>query len=96
MARNRNGTDKKVKVRDFTLRAPAASSVKLVGDFTRWQEHPILMRKGEDGTWRVTVELETGVHQYRFLVDGQWRDDPESPLRVRNPYGTEDSVCRVI
>jgi 1,4-alpha-glucan branching enzyme len=84
------------KRRDFVLRAPAAGSVQLVGDFTRWQEHPIRMRRDADGTWRVTVELETGVHQYRFLVDGQWRDDPESPLRVRNPYGTEDSVCRVI
>jgi len=70
--------------------------VQLVGDFTRWQEHPILMRRDGDGNWRVTVELETGVHQYRFLVDGQWRDDPNSPLRVKNPYGTEDSVCRVI
>ena len=94
MLRNKNGIQR--KVRNFSLRAPAAASVQLVGDFTRWQEKPIIMCKDADGTWRVTVELETGVHQYRFLVDGQWRDDPSSPLRVRNPYGTEDSVCRVI
>ena len=88
-----NGSDRKMQ--NFSFTAPGAMSVQLVGDFTHWQEHPIQMRKGADGIWRATVELSPGPHHYRFLVDGQWRDDPECTLRVPNPYGSQDSVRQV-
>ncbi len=79
----------------FSFNAPAALSVQLVADFTRWQEEPISLRKHPDGIWRATVELEPGTYHYRFLVDGEWRDDPECTLRVPNPFGTEDAVRTV-
>ncbi len=31
----------------------------------------------------------------RFLVDNEWRDDPECTLRVPNPYGSENAVRKV-
>ena len=61
----------------FSFRAPDASSVQLVGDFTQWQGSPISLQKGVDGVWQTTVSLPPGAHHYRFLVDGEWRDDPE-------------------
>jgi 1,4-alpha-glucan branching enzyme len=79
----------------FAFAAPEAMSVQLVGDFTHWQECPISLHKGLDGVWRTTVELEPGTHHYRFLVDGQWRDDPECILRAPNPYGSENMMRRV-
>ncbi len=79
----------------FSLTAPGASSVMLVGDFTHWQKNPISLRKGPDGIWRVTVPLESGEYHYRFLVDGEWRDDPECTLRVPNPFGSQDAIVRV-
>ncbi|HZT22889.1 MAG TPA: glycogen-binding domain-containing protein [Verrucomicrobiae bacterium] len=79
----------------FSFRAPDAISVQLVGDFTQWQERPINLQKGPDGVWRTTVNLPPGVHHYRFLVNGQWRDDPECTWRVPNPFGTENMVRRV-
>jgi 1,4-alpha-glucan branching enzyme len=74
----------------FSFRAPDASSVQLVGDFTHWQESPINLQKDADGVWRKTVPLPSGTHHYRFLVDGQWRDDPECTLRAPNPFGGEN------
>lgn len=79
----------------FSFKAPGAVSVMLVGDFTHWQKNPFSMRKHEDGIWRTTVPLAPGEHHYRFLVDGEWRDDPECALRVPNPFGSQDSVVRV-
>ena len=79
----------------FTFRAPGAMSVLLAGDFTRWQEAAIQMKKQTGGLWKTTVELRPGTHHYRFLVDGQWRDDPECTVRVPNPYGGENSVREV-
>jgi 1,4-alpha-glucan branching enzyme len=79
----------------FTFSAPGALSVQLVGDFTQWQERPINLRKGMDGVWRTTVELPPGTHHYRFLVDGQWQDDPQCVLRTPNPFGSEDMLRQV-
>ena len=80
---------------DFVCAAPSAKSVQLVGDFTLWQSKPINMKKDADGVWRVTVELPSGTHRYRFLVDGQWWDDSACQQRVPNPFGGEDAVRQV-
>ena len=89
-AEKRNG-----KNQAFYFTAPDAKEVQLVGDFTRWQQQPIQMHKGPDGTWQTTVELQPGPHHYRFLVDGEWCDDPKCTSHAPNPYGGEDSVRQV-
>ena len=79
----------------FAITAPGASSVSLVGDFTHWQEKPIALKPTGSGQWKVSVSLAPGTYHYRFLVDGEWRDDPECTLRVANPFGSEDAVRNV-
>ena len=83
------------KKQTFRFSAPAAMSVLLVGDFTHWQQRGIPMQKGKGGIWTTTVSLPPGRHYYRFIVDNEWRDDPECTLRVPNPYGTQDMVRHV-
>jgi 1,4-alpha-glucan branching enzyme len=80
------------KKQNFRFSAPEATSVLLVGDFTHWQQQPIPMRKDLDGIWIASVELPPGKHTYRFIVDAEWRDDPECTLRVPNPFGGHDMV----
>jgi 1,4-alpha-glucan branching enzyme len=48
--------------------------------------------KRRGGVWKASVSLQPGTYHYRFLVDGEWRDDPNCELHVPNPYGTQDSV----
>jgi 1,4-alpha-glucan branching enzyme len=79
----------------FSFNAPGALSVQLVADFTHWEKSPLNLRKESDGMWRTAVDLEPGTYHYRFLVDGQWRDDPECTLRVPNPYGGTNTVRKV-
>jgi 1,4-alpha-glucan branching enzyme len=83
------------RTQTFSFTAPAAMSVQLAGDFTHWQQDPITMQKAADGIWRATVALTPGTHHYRFLVDGEWRDDPECNLHVPNPFGSRDAVREV-
>jgi len=85
----------KTKPQTFAITAPGAVSVMLAGDFTRWQDQPVSMVKRETGLWTVSVNLPPGTYHYRFLEDGQWRDDPENTLRVSNPYGGENCVRAV-
>ena len=79
----------------FSFKAPAAQSVLLAGDFTHWMKDPIPLRKQPDGVWRATASLAPGTHHYRFVVDGEWRDDPECKLRVQNPFGTQNDVVQI-
>jgi 1,4-alpha-glucan branching enzyme len=83
------------RTQTFSFRAPDAMSVQLVGDFTQWQERPVNLHRGMDGVWRTMVELGPGIHHYRFLVDGEWRDDPECVLREANPFGSENMMRQV-
>ena len=79
----------------FSFKAPGAHSVLLAGDFTGWMAHPIALRKQPDGVWKATVLLRPGTHHYRFVVDGEWTDDPECRLHVQNPFGTKNAVLEI-
>jgi hypothetical protein len=83
------------KQREFYVEAPSATSVKLAADFTGWGKFPVDMIKSEDGVWFISVPLSPGNYSYRFIVDGEWYDDPHSDLYELNPFGTANAVARV-
>jgi 1,4-alpha-glucan branching enzyme len=80
----------------FSIHAPAASTVLLAGSFTHWQQDALPMTKTENGNWSITLPLAPGTYYYRFIVDGEWLDDPACTLHVDNPYGSRDNVRSVI
>lgn len=80
------------KKETFELNDPNATNVELLGDFTNWDEKPITLKRQKNGAWRATVPLDCGVHEYRFRVDGQWRDDTACTVRRPNPFGGENCV----
>jgi 1,4-alpha-glucan branching enzyme len=71
----------------FSFKDLEAHSVLLAGDFTHWLKDPIPLQKQRDGVWTATASLTPGTHYYRFLVDGEWHDDPECKIRVQNAVG---------
>lgn len=79
----------------FSLYAPEAHEVFLVGDFNGWRADDLKTRKFKDGTWRKALSLKAGTYQYLFLVDGQWWTDPANPNRAQNPFGSENSVIEI-
>jgi len=78
----------------FTLEAPAGLEVSVAGSFNDWK--PQAMTKGSDGLWRITVQLAHGTYEYKFLVDGDWREDPNNPRRTQNELGGYNSICNVL
>ncbi len=83
------------KKENFAYTDPKAESVSLAGDFTDWEQNPIAMKKQKGGVWKATVSLEPGVYEYRFLVDGEWRDDADCPQRRQNDFGAENCIRKV-
>ena len=79
----------------FQIEAPDAKSVYLAGEFTGWEADPIKLKKARNGKWQTSVALPTGSHQYRFMVDGEWRDDPTATERIVNEFGTQNCVRAV-
>jgi hypothetical protein len=59
----------------FTVEAPGAERVQLVGDFNGWIMEGSEMES--DGRfWRKVLNLHPGRYLYRYVVDGQWHTDP--------------------
>lgn len=80
----------------FSLDAPGAAGVFLTGEFTDWSREGLKMvRDGKDGLWKITVDLEPGEYEYRFIVDGVWIKDPRNVDSVLNEFGQENSLLIV-
>jgi 1,4-alpha-glucan branching enzyme len=76
----------------FEFNGGSAKEVLLAGDFTGWEKTPIRLRKGENGAWQAKVMLQPGQYHYKFVVDGQWKDDPAAKASRPNPFGTCNSI----
>lgn len=82
----------------FTLEAPGATSVGLVGFFP---ESPVgertPMTRDGNGVWSVTVRLRRdGVYSYSFLIDGKdLLPDPSAEEWVDDGFGGRDSLIRL-
>lgn len=85
---------KKTRV-DFRIHAPDAEQVCLAGSFNDWDPTARTLRKGKDATWKTWTTLPPGEHEYRFVVDGEWIEDPTVDQREANPFGSYNSVVRL-
>jgi len=74
----------------FSYYAPDANQVCLAGDFNNWSTSSCHLTKTNSGEWQASLSLKPGVYDYKFLVDGEWREDPKSSQRVPNAFGTQN------
>jgi chromosome partitioning protein len=79
----------------FCALFPEAEQVCVTGDFTDWSVEGIPLQRDEAGSWSVSVPMAPGCYEYKFIVDGVWKTDPENGEQVRNTYGQLNSVLVV-
>lgn len=85
----------------FSLAAEAAADaekVELVGEFSQWTESPIEMKKLKNGSFRTTVDLESGrAYEFRYVIDGKkWENDWEADTYVPNQMTFEENSVVVL
>lgn len=82
----------------FSLYAPQAGSVVLVGDFNGWgSTSEVSLKPAGKGMWSVVVPLRSGRYQYAFLVDGQrWVTDPRAEQHVSDDFGRQNAVVTIL
>jgi hypothetical protein len=76
----------------FTLDAPQATRVFIAGSFNGWDSLATPLQRGTTGLWSRTVSLEPGRHEYRFVVDDVWSDDPMNAMRSWNEFGVQNCI----
>ncbi|MBN2534080.1 MAG: isoamylase early set domain-containing protein [Spirochaetales bacterium] len=90
------GLNKDIILVSFSLAAPEAESVSLVGNFNNWNPDTAKMVK-ENGIWEIKVELKKGqVYTYNYVINGEeWITDPDSLLNVDDGFGGESSILKL-
>jgi len=72
-------------------RDPSASDVRIAGDFNGWVPdkgvRSLIEAEGETRVWTKILQLPPGTYQYRYVVDGEWREDPDNPELASNEVG---------
>ncbi|RIL06756.1 MAG: chromosome partitioning protein ParA [Proteobacteria bacterium] len=81
------------------FRDAGAHDVRIAGDFNGWvpDRGVVSSTHHEQGTrvWRKILQLSPGTYEYRYVVDGEWREDPANPKRVASPAGNAHSLLVV-
>lgn len=76
----------------FRYQNNKARSVYLVGDFNNWNPFSLLMEDKGAGEFELLVRLKPGVHTYCYVVDGEWKADPNNLRQYSDETGAIVSV----
>ena len=76
-----------------------AGDVRIAGDFNGWVPdrgvRSLIASEGQERVWTKVLTLEPGTYQYRYVVDGEWREDPNNPQTAPGPTGQPNSILHV-
>jgi len=98
MAEKRDAKTNKTKTKilnkkvPFEFLAPEAREVRLAGGFNDWDVNANPMKKDKKSSWKTSLPLKPGRYEYRFLVDGNWENDPSCCDCVPNEFGSQNCV----
>jgi hypothetical protein len=80
-------------------RDPAANDVRIAGDFNGWVPdrgvRSLIESEGQTRVWTKIFSLPPGTYEYRYVVDGEWREDPDNPEAVTSSVGGRNSLLVV-
>lgn len=87
------------QVHMFRFLPPAGvtpQQIYLAGDFNNWSTSATPMTRAGDA-YEASVRLTDGPHYYKFIVDGQWTNDPASASEFEVPdnFGGKNSAVMV-
>jgi hypothetical protein len=69
--------------------------VQVAGDFNGWDASAQPLKSVGGGVFEAKVRLPPGEHQYKFVVAGNWVEDPAAEQQTPNGFGTRNSVVQV-
>ena len=81
----------------FSIPAKDASKASVVGSFNNWSAKKMPLKKLKNGTFKATVDLESGSsYEFKYIVDGVFINDETADAYAWNDYaGSENSVLNL-
>jgi len=80
-------------------RDPGANDVRIAGDFNGWvpdkDVQSLVQAEGSERVWTKILSLSPGTYHYRYIVDGEWREDPGNAHAAAGPVGGRNSILVV-
>ena len=82
----------------FSLYAPEAHTITLIGEFNGWgSTRQLSLSPQGKGIWTVEVPLPPGRYQYAFLIDGKnIATDPRAQQHVSDDFGRKNAVLTML
>lgn len=91
----KTGSSKGKRVK-FQVEAEPGSDVFVAGSFNNWNPKKHRMKDNPgSGHCKTALVLPPGRHEYKFIVNGEWRVDPNCPEWAPNDQGSLNSVITV-
>lgn len=97
LAKSYSPTKKVCRVTFKFKPAQPCGTIKLCGDFNKWNASETSMKKLKDGTFSTTISLNAGASfRFRYFIDNMfWENDPDADGYQPNVYGTQDSIVTI-
>jgi chromosome partitioning protein len=95
------GEDTLPELREVMIRFAdnQAGDVRIAGDFNGWVPdkgvRSVIEAESGARVWTKILQLPPGTYQYRYVVDGEWREDPGNNNSAPSPTGRVNSVLVV-
>ncbi|WP_300437778.1 isoamylase early set domain-containing protein [Christiangramia sp.] len=79
----------------FCVPAAEAQSVAVAGDFNEWR--PVELKKYKNGNFKAQLNIPVDKeYQFKYLVDGEWRNDSEADAYKWNDYAASENSVVVV
>ncbi|MEO0247172.1 MAG: glucodextranase DOMON-like domain-containing protein [candidate division WOR-3 bacterium] len=70
----------------FQIKNTEAKSIIVTGNFLNWNPQGLPLKRDGD-LWKGEITLEPGSYEYKFIIDGTWKEDPDNPWKVPDGFG---------
>lgn len=76
----------------FTVPAKDANEVLVAGNWNNWNAKAEPLKKLKNGTFKGTVNLESGnSYEFKYVVDGQWQNEEQADAFTWSEYASADN-----
>lgn len=79
----------------YDTQGKSVTAVFVAGSFNGWNPQADAMKNTQGSVWEITINLKEGSHQYKFVVDGNWINDPNNSNQTPDGVGGFNNVITV-
>jgi 5'-AMP-activated protein kinase regulatory beta subunit len=78
---------KKMQVAPFSYNADPGRNIFLAGTFNEWDAHEHKLDDLGNGEYSISLKLNPGTYEYKFIVDNEWCLDQCNDVTTCNECG---------